>query len=429
MIRKSVLILTAVMLVLFGASLSVANQTGGMVSSTGPALPAPITLDGSVNPDGLGDGLYYAYYNVRGNLNLFNIINTDSVDGQKVRVVFRAGKDSQEVLDFSVCLSRGDVWTAYILDDGTHARIFEVDLDTITAPAIPAAGQQFKVPTGLTADNTREGYFEVVGFSAIDGYDSNVTSPVIKNELECASWQGSASPGPYDVPNVLMGHIDIFEVSTLATYSYNATAIADLRPTAAIDPGPGSFRSIATLALSCDDIDWILMKDSVISPYDILSTITGETDITMTFPTRRDCHNTVATSILFDGDQDSTTPGIQFCTEIGIEVWDDDENNLSILDFSPATGLCLPNEVNVLKVGGSNIWDSTLSSSISVGNFELGWLQIFLDTSPNHQLDYFNQGDIAFGLPVISYTTQSFLGGVGSYMVPTAHTTSFSITP
>jgi hypothetical protein len=429
MIKKIVLILAAVMLVMFGASLSFANQTGGMVSSTGPDLPAPITLDGSVNPDALGDGLYYGYYNVRGNLNLFNIINTDTVNGQKVRVVFRAGKDSQEVLDFSVCLSRGDVWTAYLLDDGSHARIYEADFNTITAPAIPAAGQQFKVPTGLTADDTREGYFEVVGFSMIDNYDSNVVNPVIANELACANWQGSASPGPFDVPNVLMGNNAIFDLATLATYSYNATAIADVRSTAALDPGPGSFRSIATLAASCFDIDWILMKSMVISPYDIVAALTGETDVTMTFPTRRDCHNTPASSVLFDGDQDPATPGIQFCTEIGIEVWDDDENNLSILDFSPATGLCLPYEVNVLKVGGSNIWDSTLSSSISVGNFELGWMAVSLTTSANHVIDYFGQGDLAFGLPVISYTTQSFLGGVASYMVPTAHRTSFSITP
>jgi hypothetical protein len=416
MIKKTVLILTAVMLVMFGASISFANQTGGMASSTGPALPAA-GLFGSINPDALGDGLYYGYYNVRGNLDLFNIVNTDTSHGQKVRVIFRAAKDSKELLDFTVCLSKGDVWTAYLLDDGTHARIFEADFNTITAPAIPAAGQQFKVPTGLTADDTREGYFEVVGLSQIDNYDSNVSSPVIENELECASWNG-----PNDVPNVLMGNNAIFENATLAQYSYNATAVADLSGTAIIDPGPGSFLSIATSAFACDDIDWILGKSMVISPYDILASIGGETEIIMTFPTRLDCHNTGVSTDLFDGDQDLATPGIQYCTEIGIQVWDDDENDLSILDFSPATGLCLPYEVNVLKIGGSSIFSSTVSSSISVGGFELGWLSVALN-QPNHDMVFPITLERQFGLPVIAYTAQSFLSGVASYLVPTAHRT------
>jgi hypothetical protein len=427
MIKKTVLILAAVMLVMFGASLSFADQQGGMASSSGPALPAAQVFH-SVSPSGLGDALYYGYYNVRGNLNLFNIVNTDTVNGQKVRVVFRAGKDSQEVLDFAVCLSRGDVWTAYILDDGTHGRIFSADFNTVTAPAIPLAGQQFKVPSGLTADDTREGYFETIGFSRIAGYDSNVTNPVIANELECANWDGGTTPPDpaEDVPNVLMGNNTIFELATLATYSYNATAIADLRGASVDDPGPGAFRSIANLAATCDDIDWPLMKSMIISPYDIIAALLGETDVTMTFPTRRDCHNTPVSTDMFDGDQDASTPGIQYCTTIGIQVWDDDENDLSILDFSPATGLCLPYEVNVLHVGGSNIWNSTLSSSISVGSFELGWMAVSLDDI-NHDLDFLGIGsDIQFGLPVIAYTTQSFLGGTASYMVPTAHRTNIN---
>lgn len=455
MFKKAVLMVLAAMLIVFGATASYAYQTNGMASAAGPALPVGLT--GFVNPDGLGDALIYGYFNVRGNLNLFNIVNTSSGDGVKVRVIFKEAIDSTEILDFSVCLSKGDVWTAYLADDGTAGHIYGgVDTDTITAPAITSAGQQFKfsgIPhidgTALTANDTKEGYFEVVSFSPIPGYDKNASSTAsctnstwggsyncIRSAQNCADWCSTGSPCSLSYPptNVILGTNAIFEVASLGTYEYNATAFADAIQSIVSDPGPGVYVSLVNgTGFTCNALDWILNKYQLISPYDILASIGGETELITTFPSRLDCHpDTTVTTVYGGGTLDAyfnctahsiaSTPTIctAYCTVIGINIWDDKEHLQSVLDFSPAVGSCLPHEVNVIKLGGSNIWNSGVPLGVSMGTYELGWINIGLGGG-NHTMAY--GGRTNSGLPVIAYTTQSFVGGYASYMAPAFHTT------
>lgn len=426
MLKKVVLTVFTVALIAAGVGVAKASDIiDGLAPLGGTGFGYPY-----VNPGALGDSLLYGYYNVRGNLNLFNIVNTTATDGQKVRVVFRNAKNSRECLDFSVCLSRGDVWTAYLIDNGTTAAICPYDTDTLTAPAISAACQSFKYEgaggvTGVTGDDCREGYFEVIGLSAIPGYDHNATNPVIKTEADCRDWVGEE-----EVPNVLMGNNTIFEIATLATYSANAVAIANTADsvvmlTSGVEKTiPEAMASNSNLgsSLACSYADWMLMKSNVISPYDLISAIGGETEVIITFPTRYACHNTSASTDMFGGDKDPAASGIQYCTPIGITVWDDKEHRLDVSDFSPSTGLCLPYELNVLKIGGSNIWNSAVARTVSVGSFDLGWIDIDLYAG-----DASHSSPLSYGLPAVAYTTQSFLGGAASYMVPAAYNTNTNV--
>ncbi len=119
MLKKAIFMVFAVMLVVTGFGLTQAQALpiiDGLAPVTGYA-----STQTYINPGGLGDSLLYGYYNVRGNLNLFNIVNTSAVDGAKVRIVFRNAKNSRECLDFSICLSKGDVYTAFLIDNGTTA--------------------------------------------------------------------------------------------------------------------------------------------------------------------------------------------------------------------------------------------------------------------------------------------------------------------
>lgn len=441
MLKKTVLIVVSIMLIVFGASLSFANQIDGMASGTGPALPAGIQA--SINPGGIGDSLLYSYYNVRGNLNLFNVINTDSVDGAKVRVVFRSAKTSKECLDFSVCLSKGDVWTAYLLDDGTTARVFAFDTDTITGPTIPSSGQPFKFgsypPFTLTGDDCREGYFEVVGMSSIPGYDKNSSatsacavgepaSNCIRTEAACLNWDGNGEGDDrYDAQNSLMGNNTIIDLSTLATYSLNATAIVDTAFVSFDVPGgaeisiPYAMGIGRNSAIGCDEADFIFMKSNVLAPFDLLKEIGGETELVLTFPTRLVCHGTTGDLDMFDGKTLATddTTWLTYCSSIVPHAWDDKEHELTITDFSPSVGTCLPWEVNVIKLGGSNIWNTTVGINASVGSFTLGWIDIDLyNSNANHAIDY--NGFTMVGLPVVGQTSQSFVSGSASYMLPVA---------
>jgi hypothetical protein len=486
MLKKAVLLVLAAMLIAFSASATFALQVDGLQSGIGSLgtgtsgytqgeIPYPDGLIPSVNPGGLGNALIYGYYNVRGNLNLFNIVNTSTVDGAKVRVVFRNAKNSQEILDFSVCLSKGDMWTAFLSDDGIAGHIYGgIDTDTITAPTITASGQEFKFGSGglanITGDDTREGYFEVIGLSPIPNYDKNASTNAactsssgpqncIRSANDCANWGNNSSAvvdlGP--VGNVLFGNNSIIAFSDLATYSYNATAIADAFLIPNVDPGPGSELSIPTLMdppslfgdaegipeSGCVAFDWILMKDKVIAPYDLLASIAGETDVVLTFPSRLRCHGTDDAYFDNDGDinelggdmfdcftYDNSGTCTEYRTKVGIDIWDDQEHRLSLLDFSPATGSTLSHEVNVLHIGGSNIWNSTVALSLSVGDFQLGWVSIDLasasDTHFINWSDDFSPSPGSNGLPVIAYTTQSIAGGASSYMVPAQYTTDIN---
>ena len=88
-----------------------------------------------VNPNGLGQVLVYPYYTVRNGYNvggvsaapfntLLSIVNT-TASTKAVKVRFREGKASVEVLDFNVFLSPFDMWTAAVEPDGAGGAMIE----------------------------------------------------------------------------------------------------------------------------------------------------------------------------------------------------------------------------------------------------------------------------------------------------------------
>lgn len=421
MIKKLALVTVAIMLLVFSASMSNANIIDGNYSFPDGNYPS----QASINPGGLGDALLYGYYNVRSsNMNLFNIVNTSDVDGAKVRVVFRSAKTSKEVLDFSVCLSRGDVWTAFLLDNGTAGQIYVYDTDTITAPVF--ASQAFFSgtygPITVTPDDTKEGYFEVIGLAAIPGYDkatctANATT-CPKTEALCRDFTSSTS-----VANVLMGNNTIIDLKSLATYSYNASAIANYS-TLPVSLSAGQEPSMADMDGGCAEADFIFTKSNIISPFDLISDINGETEVILTFPTRKACHELTTTTDMFGSTKTSGGIRTEYCTDFGIAIWDDRETRSDKTNFSPSPSQCFPYEVNVLKVGGSSIWNSTVAISAST-TFNLGWLNI--DLYNGNTLHSSGAGGIVTsnGLPAVAYTTQSFLGGEASYMTPAAAKTDY----
>ena len=74
----------------------------------------------SVNPDGLGQALIYPYYTVRDKVagapfaSLLSVVNS-TASAKAVKVRFLEGKNSREVLDFNLYLSKRDVWVAAVI--------------------------------------------------------------------------------------------------------------------------------------------------------------------------------------------------------------------------------------------------------------------------------------------------------------------------
>src|SRR5690348_9898137 len=199
----------------------------------------------NLNPDGLGQVLIYPYYTVRSNAagNAFNsllsVVNT-TASAKAVKVRFLEGKDSREVLDFNLFLSKKDVWTAAILPSSSAgAKVVSFD-KSCTIPqntAFAPPGVDFvnfayvgsnddRGGSGL--DRTKEGYVEIIEMALVPTY----TCPSIQvthvsgvpfdcagvSDAGAAAAQRSASGG-------LFGGMSLINVGAGTDYSEDAVAL------------------------------------------------------------------------------------------------------------------------------------------------------------------------------------------------------------
>jgi hypothetical protein len=145
----------------------------------------------NISQTGTGEVAIVPYYTVRdGTDTLVSIVNTTG-DTKAIKIRFREGMNSREVLDFNIYMSPGDVWTSKITNDpnakGTvdttpgGAKITTND-HTCTVPYIfrdHKNGVAFR--TGAfdgtveswdggpkSADRTREGYIEIIEMGHAD---------------------------------------------------------------------------------------------------------------------------------------------------------------------------------------------------------------------------------------------------------------------
>jgi len=152
-----------------------ATGTPGFVAGTSQTLnEAAATLE--LNPGGVGHiGLIPYFSTQNGNQTLFSITNTDTLNGKAVKVRFRSAANSDDIFDFTLFLSPGDVWTANISRDAQtgYSRLVTAD-NSCTLPNREALNRGFvdaRLPTSFTpaqkAEWTREGYVEVLTMADI----------------------------------------------------------------------------------------------------------------------------------------------------------------------------------------------------------------------------------------------------------------------
>lgn len=135
-----------------------------------------------LSEDGTGQVLLYPYYTVRNGTDTYvSVVNTTNrAKALKVRIL--EGKNSKEVLDFNLYLSKYDVWTAAITTDASGNPILRVADKSCTAP-IRVSGingvhdEPFRnvlftetgknsagvsVTAPATLDRATEGYLEII---------------------------------------------------------------------------------------------------------------------------------------------------------------------------------------------------------------------------------------------------------------------------
>jgi hypothetical protein len=125
---------------------------------------------------GTGHNLLVPYFNAQnGNMSVFHVVNTDTVNGKATKVRFRSASNSDDILDFQVFLSPGDVWTAAVTQGADGVAQIVTNDNTCTVPTLTAGVPQSFVKNRLNnrlsnadqANHTREGYVEIFNMADI----------------------------------------------------------------------------------------------------------------------------------------------------------------------------------------------------------------------------------------------------------------------
>ena len=153
------------------------NLTSAGIATAVTAAPTAATSV-RLNTDGIGHTLVVPYFSAQNaNATLLNITNTDIVNGKVVKIRFRGAANSDDLFDFTVLLSPGDVWTGAVSQDPTTGLSLMKTSDAscaLPASVKNASGQVFITgrvdPTpakGSAINETREGYIEIITMADI----------------------------------------------------------------------------------------------------------------------------------------------------------------------------------------------------------------------------------------------------------------------
>lgn len=420
----------------------------------------------NVNGDGLGQVLIYPYYTARndgaGNAynSLLTVVNTTN-SAKSVKVRFLEGKNSREVLDFNLFLSKHDVWTAAVgASSGGGAAVFSSDASCILPNQLPSGGQAFvnfaysgsnDDGAGNSLDRTMEGYVEIIEMAT---YASTSTTSINVTHVNgvppgCAKeTDAQAATDALPPSGGLLGTMSLINVDSGNGYSYDATALdnystnnlyaasglpqPDLTeafpPISVVNAENATFQSTWGLG-SADPVSAVLMHDNVMNEYVLDASTTSGTDWVVTMPTKRfyvpvAAKATPANNAPFQ--RNFTATGS--CDDVSLSIYDREERTTSTpLNFSPppptsTNSICW--EANVITFNNSNVLGSTNVANIPVG-FQNGWLD--LGWTPNssataaHQLVNFNTSVTPLGgtptastvtyvgVPVVGFAAESFV--------------------
>jgi hypothetical protein len=428
----------------------------------------------NLNPDGLGQVLIYPYYTTRadagGNAytSLLSVVNTTS-SAKAVKVRFLEGKNSREVLDFNLFLSKHDVWTAAILPSTTGGALVGTLDKSCTLPPIPSGGQNFvnfqysasnDDGAGTSLDRTKEGYVEIIEMATF--FSSTSTSQVVthvngvpgQNNFTCADLTDTmAARDATSVQGGIFGGMTLINVNAGTDFTEDAVAIDNYRqfdrnyqPAGSTLPDltqadPPVSQVLANGAVytsswaggSADPVSAVLMHSNVMNEFVLDAGTKSGTDWVVTMPTKRYyvVKGTGNATKLFQRNFNKTDGS---CDDVSLAIYDREERTTSTpVGFSPppptqTNSICW--EANVVTFNNSNVLGSVNVANIPT-SFQDGWLNLGFPTAiagalPTvHELINTTNTLITFigssttsgqtvtyvGLPVVGFAVQTFSNG------------------
>jgi hypothetical protein len=285
-----------------GAAAAVAGFAGVAHAEGYIGAPTTAITATQVNlaANGVGHYLFAPYFTTQGDNNtLLSVVNTDTTNGKAVKVRFRGAANSDDVMDFTVFLSPGDVWTASLTQGTDGLTQITTPDNSCTLPQIiknePFA--TFRLQQALDADkqaeHTREGYVEILNMADVPSGSALYNN--IKHKLDKNGKNGVApcdytafgrltEPGFFGTAaeieaqglsaptGGLTGGWQIVKLSNISTYS--GTHVAVSADTAAGVPGTGNIvfapqreEAIGRAALVTETADPLLRAGTVAPAY------------------------------------------------------------------------------------------------------------------------------------------------------------------
>lgn len=208
---------------------------------------------------GIGHMLLVPYFTTQnGNATLLSLVNTDTVNGKAVKVRFRGAKNSDDVFDFQVFLSPGDVWTANVSQNSAGKSFLTTEDNSCTRPK--SVNREFITDrvSGKVDKNgeTLEGYVEIFNMADIVK-DSNVYNVIKHKNGKAPCWDATgadlaawnklsndlAAESDYSALGLvnpttgLMGNWTIMNVPKALSWSGSATAIQAVKADGTLGTG------------------------------------------------------------------------------------------------------------------------------------------------------------------------------------------------
>jgi hypothetical protein len=406
----------------------------------------------NVNPNGLGQALIYPYYTTNadaaGNAynSLLSVVNTTN-SAKAVKVRFLEGKDSKEVLDFNLFLSKHDVWTAAVIPNGSGgASVVTFDKSctipsnaNFAPPGVPfvnyvyASGGTDPDGGGDGLDRTKEGYVEIIEMATFATFS-------------CTSIQVTHVSGvPFDCDNLndtdagldsrsasggLFGGMTLINVGAGTDYTEDAVALqrfnrgplyqpagsvspqlTDSSPKTSVvfaaeinpDKNPPFFSDLGVyvskwptpLYLAADTVSATLMHDAVMNEFVLDAGTKSGTDWVVTFPTKRFYvkAGTGSAPKLFQRNFNKTAGS---CDDITLNIYDREEKTTSSpVTFSPppptlTNSICW--EANIITFNNTNVLASKNTANINT-SFQNGWLRLGFAAPTSTSLTFHTLGN------------------------------------
>jgi hypothetical protein len=415
----------------------------------------------NVSADGLGQVLIYPYYTVRNNASglpyntLFSVVNTTgSVKAVKVR--FREGRNSVEVLDFNVFLSPYDVWTATVTPTADGGGQISTTDKSCTIPSfvsgvpVPFRTVLFE-STDNAASRTSEGYFEIFEMSTEVGTTAKNATHV-SGVPPCGITDAQARVDAAPATGGLFGGVIIVNPAGGGAFSQAATALANFNPLLGyqdsggpspqyVDADPvsnviqdGTLYS-SVWANGNDAVTAALLGNAVTNEYVLETGTKSQTSWIITMPTKYAYVNGVGAPIRpFTKTYVSVTGSCEPTFAVVFNREEAAPQVVTIGDFSPPTpqapGPTICFEATSVNFNGGNIFGSANSKTLTTA-FTSGWstfafndLGIFTPPAPavhsmtpgtNNTVSFdlaagttSNSTVTYFGLPVVGFAAETF---------------------